>query len=153
MLEKEQEIGPDGPLTRVSRVRWTNVGFSKTPVNQHVASVSTMPIGTFAKSLTADGYLDMGKALEAGYGSDSAQLTGGAAFRRESLEGSPMNYHDFRERVARDIRGRLIKGGTAKAIVDHCKGAYGMEPAFASEWTERFLKDLGSSVHHKRSMR
>jgi hypothetical protein len=55
VLEKSQEVdGKTGDKrTVIRRVRWTNVGLSKTPVNQAVPTVSTVPVGTFSKALGA----------------------------------------------------------------------------------------------------
>ena len=48
------------PLTKAKRaviqkVRWTNIGFSKTPVNANLATVSTVPFGALAKSFCDGG--------------------------------------------------------------------------------------------------
>jgi len=45
----------------VKAVRWTNIGFSHTPVNITIPTVSTVPLGVMAKSWGAYG-LDMTKA-------------------------------------------------------------------------------------------
>ncbi|MDU7523498.1 MAG: hypothetical protein E7K72_19290, partial [Roseomonas mucosa] len=83
----------------VSKVLWNNIGISRTPVNLSVPTVGTVPFGVLAKSWSAEGF-DLGKALSAGYGGDSATLTGGAALGRQSLDGTPYSYQDFRERMS-----------------------------------------------------
>jgi len=70
----------------IDKVRWTNIGFSRTPVNTDLATVSTVPFGILAKCWGPAG-IDMRKSLAAGYGTDSAKLTGGSALGRQSLDG------------------------------------------------------------------
>lgn len=91
----------------IRKVRWVNTAVSKESVNHHVAGVSTQPLGAFAKAYgpaivggsdryemiaatpCSGGCAKCGacaKALTAGYGTDSATLTGGAAMRTESLD-------------------------------------------------------------------
>ncbi len=147
VLDAEPRIDDDGKTRVITKVRWSNIGFSKTPVNLKVPEVSAMPIGVFAKAF--DGYgLDL-KALEAGYGTDSAALTGGGALRRQSLEGRPLNYLQFRERVSSDMRGKKIKDPSAKSLAEHCMGALGLSKAQTDEWLGRFMHDL--SINLKRS--
>jgi hypothetical protein len=68
---------PQRENNRVVKLLWVNIGLSRTPVNQHVEPVKLSPT-EFARAVTA------------GYGTDSAQLTGGAALRRQSLAGAPL---------------------------------------------------------------
>lgn len=131
--------------TVVSKVRWTNVGFSATPVNPAVPQVSTVPIGMLAKSWSAAG-LNLTKAMEAGYGTDSATLEGGAALREQSLDRKPQNYWDFREQIAKAIRGRTLSG-TAQSIVDHGHAEFGMSKSLSAEWAERFHADLRDGLN------
>lgn len=51
VMEKALDIDPDTGAKRavIKKVRWTNIGFSKTPVNQAVPTVSTVPFGALAK--------------------------------------------------------------------------------------------------------
>jgi hypothetical protein len=145
VLEKAEAVGAEGKETAVRRVRWSNLGLSKTPVNTDVPEVSTIPVGVFAKCWTADG-LDLRKALEAGYGTDSAGLEGGGALRRQSLEGVPLSYWDFRERVAGDLTSRKLKRPDSKTLLEHAATTYGLDRAIAAEWVERFLSDLRSGL-------
>lgn len=141
------------PLTKsraqvITRVRWNNLALSATPVNQHLSPASTAPIGVFAKSL--GGWVL--KTLEAGGGTDSAALTGGAALRTQSLDRKLQSYWQFRERLAADIRaGRAAPTNTA-ALSAHAQ-SYGLEPDEAAEWTVRFLRDLraGRDAQRKRA--
>lgn len=81
-----QTLERDGKT--VTRVRWTNLAFAREPVNKSVPCVSLSPDG-FAK------------AILAGVGTtDTAQLTGGAALRRESLH---------------PVVARTLPGGNAEA--------------------------------------
>jgi hypothetical protein len=145
--------GPEfDPATRtthtvVKKVRWTNVGFSATPVNPAVPEVSTVPFGALAKSWTAAG-LDLTKALEAGYGTDSAALEGGAALREQSLDPHVQSYWDFRDRTARAIRKRKIRG-TAEDITDHAHAEYGLAKSLAAEWALRFHADLRAGLQQR----
>ena len=89
----------------MTRVRWNNIGISKVPVNPAVPPVSTVSAEVFAKCCTAAGF-DLGKALEAGYGTDAATLTDGAALRTQSLDGrvqAPLAPGQIRDRLAKRL--------------------------------------------------
>lgn len=152
VMAKAVVPGANGKATQISRVRWTNVGLSKTPVNQDVPEVSCIPIGDFAKAWTPDG-LDLAKALVAGYGTNSAGLTGGGALRRQSIEGHPLSYWDFRNRVSRDIRTKSLSTPSGESIAAWAVQKYGMGRALASEWCDRFLYDLSTNLQQARSTR
>lgn len=139
-----QARGVVGNTPVVKKVRWTNIGFSATPVNPAVPQVSTVPFGALAKCWGPGG-LDLSKALEAGYGTDAATLTGGAALREESFDHHPQNYWDFRDRLA----GHLLEGQSgqkAEDLVAHSEEQYGLSKAHAAEWVERFLGDLRGAL-------
>lgn len=138
VLAKSIEVGDDGQRrARVSKVRWSNVGLSKTPVNQHVGTCEVVPIGTFAKALTA------------GYATDSAALSGGSALRIQSLD-PVTNYFDQRERLAADVRaGRVSGGSRAKNLVAHASKMFGLSPDAAAETVERFMRDLKSQMEKR----
>ncbi|MBW6397037.1 hypothetical protein KPL78_04215 [Roseomonas sp. HJA6] len=143
VVAKDTELDPKtkGRRTVIRQVRWTNIGFSKTPVNLSVPSVSTVPIGALAKSWGPGG-LDLTKALEvSGGGTDAAALTGGAALAKQSLDRRVHSYWDFRDRVAEAVwRGRVHLH--PRDVVAHATHEHGIGPAEASEWCERFLADL-----------
>ncbi len=148
VLEKAVEIDPSTKARKamVKRVRWSNIGFSKTPVNQTVPTVATVPFGALAKSLTAEGW-DLSKALTAGYGSDSADLSGGAALRKQSLYGAPMNYFDFRNRMADQLRGGKVgKNPGIRELIAHGVKVYGMSQDEAAGHVERFMRDLKTGL-------
>lgn len=130
----------------VTQVRWTNVGFSKTPVNQMVPVATTIPFGAFAKCWSASGF-DIAKALEAGYGSDSAGLTGGGALRKQSLHGAPINYWDFRDAMSAALVGKQIAEPNAARLIKHATERLGIARSQAAEWVERFMRDLARHVN------
>ncbi|WP_431860151.1 hypothetical protein [Azospirillum sp.] len=143
VLEKAQDLG----RTVIRKVRWTNIGFSKTPVNQTVPTVATIPFGPLAKCWGVAG-LDLTKALEAGYGTDAATLTGGAALRGQSLDRQVHSYWDFRDRLAGDVLKARVHP-TSERLIDHATTHYGLDRAEAAEWTERFLADLKSGLNKR----
>ncbi|EGN2541060.1 hypothetical protein IIF27_004793 [Salmonella enterica] len=75
ILDKHQETdGKTGKTcTIITSVRWTNVGLSRTPVNQHLPTVTAAPEGVFLKLFSASG------------GNAPVPATG-AAFRKQSLD-------------------------------------------------------------------
>jgi hypothetical protein len=138
----------------IDRVRWTNIGLSKTPVNQHVGTAATVPLDVFAKSLTAGGTLDLMKTLEAGYATDSGAMTGAAAFRRESFDHAvqkPSGYFDFRNKLSTALRkGGVSAKPDAASIVAYARAHFGYSDDEAAEHVERFMQDLRSGVAKKR---
>src|SRR5690606_3482208 len=130
VLAKAIEIDPKTKLRKalIKKVRWYNIGVSKTPVNQHVAACATVPVGAFAKCWTAAG-LDIAKALEAGYGTDSTALEGGAALRKQSLDGVVHSYFDFRNRLAAAVRsGAAGKNPGVQQLVEYSAKRFGLSP-------------------------
>ncbi|MBT7308395.1 MAG: hypothetical protein HN842_09255 [Gammaproteobacteria bacterium] len=150
VLSKSISTDPETgePVTLVDRVRWTNIGLSRTPVNIHLDPVSTDNLGVFSKSLGALVYANsMGKALTAGYGTDSASLTGGAALRTESLHGSPINYFDFREKMAGLLRGRdnnIPDSRMPNSLVAFAIRHFGLSSELATQFVTRFFSDLST---------
>lgn len=137
----EIDINPETKQKRrtITKVIWANVGFSRTPVNPKVPEVSTVPFGVLAKCWGGAG-LDLTKALEAGYGTDSATLTGGGALRTQSLDHTPQSYWDFRERMARDIRSGHA-GQSSADFLAHAR-TYGLDADESGEWVERLMGDI-----------
>lgn len=151
VLEKAVEIDPSTKLRKaiIKKVRWNNIGVSKTPVNQHVSTCATVPVGAFAKCWTAAG-LDLAKALEAGYGTDSAAMTGGSAMRRQSLDGVIHSYFDFRDKIAGSMRsGSAGKNPGARDLVAHAVKQFGLPLDQAAEWVERFMRDLKNGLNKR----
>jgi hypothetical protein len=144
VLEKSVEVDPGTKLRKaiIKKVRWTNIGVSKTPVNQHVSTCATVPVGAFAKCWTAGG-LDLAKALEAGYGTDSAAMAGGAAMREQSLDHKIHSYFDFRNKLAGRMRsGAAGKNPGARDLVEMAAKQFSLPRDQAAEWVERFMRDL-----------
>jgi hypothetical protein len=148
--ERATELDPETRTTRtvIKSVRWTNIGFSKTPVNLNVPEVSTVPLDMLAKSWGPAG-LDLRKALEAGYATDSAHMSGGAALGAQSVDRYVQSYWDFRDRIARDLRHRRVEP-TAEAITRHATTAYGVNAADAAEWAGRFLAGLKADLSRRK---
>lgn len=142
------------PMTKarvhvITKVRWSNLALAAEPVNQHVPSASTTPIGVFAKSL---GGFVIAKDLTAGYGTDSAALTGGGALREQSLDGRIHSYWDFREKVSAAIRsGKAGKNPGVAEITDYATKKFALQPDEAAEWVERFMRDLKTGINKQRS--
>jgi len=137
---RDVKIAPDGTrIPVITAVHWNNLALSLEPVNPHMNVATTTPFGVFAKSM---GGFVLTKDLTATNGvtapSDPALLTGGAALRRQSLWGKPMNYLDFREEFAGDIR----KGLASDEYLNHAITAYGITADEAAEHIERFLRDI-----------
>lgn len=129
----------------IERVRWSNVALDRMPVNKTVPQVSMAPVGTFAKSL---GGFVLIKGLEAGYGTDSATLTGGAATRKQSLDGRVHSYWDFRDRLAADMRsGAAGKNPGARDLAAHAEKNFSLSSDEAAEWVERFVRDLKTGLN------
>jgi len=125
----------------INKVRWTNIGFSKTPVNPNLATVSTVPFGALATSWCASGF-DLSKALESSYGTDSSALSGGAALRKQSLEPGLLSYWDFRDALADLIRKGKVSGGKPAEWVKVARKRFGLSLDEAAAYVERFLGDL-----------
>lgn len=145
VLQKAIELDPKTRARRavIKKVRWSNVAFSKTPVNPDLATVSTVPFGALAKSFSLAGGFDWMKALEAGYGTDSATLTGGAALRQQSLDGNQVfNYWDFRDQFARIWSAKKVGSTKAGDLVRTAQERFGLAADVAAEYVERFLSDL-----------
>jgi hypothetical protein len=147
--EAKKSMGSDGqPHRAITKVLWSNVGFSRTPVNPKVPQVSTIPFGILAKCWGPDG-LDLEKAVEAGYGTDSALLSGGAAIRKQSLDKKPQSYWAFRDRLAGDVMAGLA-GASHKSILMRAR-EYGLDDDAAESWSAQFAADLKSTFgkeHH-----
>lgn len=145
VLSKSVQSDPDTGerVAVVSRVRWFNTALDRCPVNSTVPTVSAQPIGLFAKSL---GGFVICKGLEAGYGTDSAALTGGAALREQSLDPEIQNYWDFRDRIATALKRRKIERPTSDAIVAHASRHFGMSQSDAADMTARFMADLRDGI-------
>lgn len=146
VLAKSIKIDPDTKekYAVVEKVRWTNVGLSRTPVNQHVPQASTVPFGALAKSWMGSGFAL--KTLTAGYGTDSAGMTGGRALAKQSLDTRVHNYFDLREHLAKAIKTGRIRSVNAASMVEHCVKEHGMSHDEAAEHVERFRRDISTDL-------
>lgn len=148
VLAKSMQIDPEtkSKVAVIDKVRWSNIGLSRTPVNQHLPCATAAPIGTFAKSL--NGFVV--KALEASYCTDVAQLTGGAALGMQSLDmGGPHSYHDFREQMADALSRQLVVSQTADGLIAFAVNSLHLPQYAAEEWVNRFLGDLQSHLSNR----
>ena len=122
--------GTNNVVKAIKKVYWSNIGFSREPVNPTVPNISVLPIGAFAKSWIGIGshlsYTRVDKALTAGYGSDSAVLTGGAALRRQSLDRTVHAYqpqtqliHDMEMGNVQIAGDRLVPADLLEHLIEH----------------------------------
>lgn len=139
VMGKAIEIDAEGnKIGVITKVRWTNIGMSKTPVNDNLPSATTAAFGPLAKS-----WGSMLKGLEAGYGTDSATLTGGAAMRGQSLDTQLMSYFDFRNQFANAIQmGSAGNTAQQSSLVEAAQKLFGLPAAYAARYVKRFLNDL-----------
>lgn len=146
VLAKSVKIDPatKARVAVIEKVRWNNVALDRCPVNRTVPEVSTAPVGTFAKSL--GGFVV--KALEAGYGTDAASLTGGAAFRKQSLQGA--NYFHAREKLSHAmLTGKLGTRPGPHEIMDYLSREFGVSPEEGAEFTERLMGDIHRNLKRR----
>ncbi|HEX7642006.1 MAG TPA: hypothetical protein VF472_07305 [Burkholderiaceae bacterium] len=156
VLEKSTAIDPSTGTAYpvIKKVRWTNIGFSKTPVNPDVPEVSTIPIGVLAKSWSAQG-LDLRKTLSAGYGTDSATLSGGSALRQGNgnnagvSNGGVLDYWNFRDRFSQLVMSGEVSHGI-KDMVMEAASRFGLSRSVAAEYVERFLDDLQRGMQERK---
>ena len=141
VLSKAVKLNPDtgDKIAVVDRVRWNNVALDRCPVSRTVGEISTAPLGVFAKSL---GGFVLAKALEAGYGTDVATLTGGAALGRQSLD-TDSPYRTFRDQLAQALRLKQVRA-RGRDISLWAINQFGLRPDQAAAWVERFLHDLAA---------
>lgn len=146
VVSKSVRIDPEtkGKRAVIERVRWTNIGFSKTPVNPNLTTVSTVPFGALAKSMCAEGW-DFAKAVEAGYGTDSAALAGGGALRMQSLDKSLHSYWDFRDALADAVRRGEARANNVAGLVKYAREHLSLSADKAARFVERFLADLAQN--------
>lgn len=126
-------------VVKVSKVLWNNIGFSKNPINHHVNTAQTVPLDVFSKCFRPDGCLDLRKALEAGYGTDSATLTDGAALRTQSLDTQVQaTLPAFTPEAAREAMARRLH---PRALAEFLMKTYGLPESEALDHARSFLRD------------
>lgn len=144
ILGRSREIDPmtKAIVNLITRVRWTNIGLSRTPVNPAVPPVAMVPAEVFAKCCTPGGFdLDLAKALEAGYGTDVAGLVDGAALRTQSLDRQPQATLPVQLKPAQ-IRDILAKRMHPQTLAEHLIEAHGVPEDDALAHARGFLRDL-----------
>ncbi|EBA6160093.1 hypothetical protein BIW22_20990 [Salmonella enterica] len=149
ILAKGDALDPNtgDKVTLIEKVRWTNVGLSRTPVNQHLPTATAKAVGTFAKSL--NGFVL--KALEAQPTTDVAALAGGGAFGVQSLDtGHPVSYFQFRDALAERLNNNLLAGQTETGLLNWATSTFGMSPSEAADWIRRFARSLKSQWRHSK---
>lgn len=151
ILQKEAKLNPDtGDVVNVATaVRWSNIGMSRTPVNPNLPTAQASPIAVFCKSLGAYAYT--AKSLTAGYGSDMANLSGGSALRVQSLDGGnddrvSCDYFSFRSALSSDMMSGAVKDYTRGSLESYSIERFGISPAEATHWVNRFYRDLKSGL-------
>lgn len=143
ILERTADVDPltKARINLISKVRWNSVGLSRTPVNSAVPSVATVPIGVLTKCCSPAG-LDLAKALAAGYGTDSATLTDGAALRQQSLEPQVqaiLPYGHWRDLLAKKLRPETLAHDLAHE--------HNLSLDEARAHVRRFVHDLHTARH------
>lgn len=152
-LAKANGIDPSGrnKVNFITKVRWSNLAISRQPVNQHVSAARTMPFGVLAKCWTPEGF-DLHKALEASYATDTASLTGGGAFGKQSLDSGgeqPKSYFNFRDLLAKAIADQST-GTSQDELIQYSAHEFNLSADMAEDWVDRFLGDLKSSLSNRR---
>lgn len=130
----------DGAGAKVVKVLWNNIGISREPINHTVK-----PIG-----MSPDDFM---KAVTAGYGTDAATMTGGAALRRQSLHGAkdqetakPYNY--VASRYLKAVSGGSIMcehvshPATPEKIQKHFEECEGCESQLAGVYTKKLIGEI-----------
>lgn len=147
--------------TVITKALWRGIGFAKEPMNLAVQAVTTTPFGAFAKSVLAAASMRtctgdhceceaaIAKTVTTGMGTpgggtDVAQLAGGAALRRQSIDGGVSHLaSSWQSKAARYVRrhgtdacehtrGRSFERSTMQ---DHFERCEGMSPAEATRVT------------------
>jgi hypothetical protein len=138
VLERATEFDPETQtrVVAIKAVRWSNIGLSRTPVNQHVPTATAAPMGVFAKAMNCF----VLKALEASYATDATALSGGGALGMQSLDQGVKSYFDFRERLSAAIRAHKV----GRDATNYAVQAFGLSHDQASEWVEKFLRGIES---------
>lgn len=142
VLGREVRIDPatKEKVAVITKTRWDNLALSLQPVHPDLSPAATTPVSVFAKSLGGFVLAKSDAALTAGYGTDSAALTGGAALRTQSLHGA--DYGRLREATAAAIRDGKIKTPAADSIMQYAATEFGLSLDEAAGFTERLMRDI-----------
>lgn len=144
----------------ITKCIWRNLGFAKEPQNLSVPAVSTIGFDDFIKSVIwanaqpeccGTGECECGvktgsvKAVTAGYGSDSATLSGGGALRLQSIAGKVKDPFDskaarYLASLGTDHCEHTKAKPTRASLIDHFKHCEGQGDAEANTSAARLLK-------------
>lgn len=129
ILERSEALDPKtgDKVTLIEKVRWTNVGLSRTPVNQHLPTATTAAVGTFAKSLN-------GFVLKT--------LMAAPAAAPITPARPVLSFFAFREQLAKALRTRELTDQSESGLVRWSASTFGMSPTEATDWVHRFLRSL-----------
>lgn len=135
---KPTKIPVGSSRKEIVAVNWRNIGFAKEPVNHHVSPLTLLAPAEFLK------------AVMAGYGTDSAALTGGAALRRQSHGGIADATAGEQSKFKRAAMAYLRRVGTGtlagKATLESVCGFFrdhaGVDADTAKAWAGRLMADL-----------
>jgi hypothetical protein len=147
VLAKSVKIDPDthNKIAVIERVRWSNVALSRTPQNGSVPTAQSAPMAVFAKSMNA---LVMKAALEAGYGTNEADLEGGAALRKQSLDKRIKKYMQMRDEFAKAVLSGGVKASQAEMVRDAAT-RFGLPADVAGQFVNQFLDDISTKrINH-----
>jgi hypothetical protein len=61
------------------------------------------------------------------------------------------SYYDFRDRLAGDLRAKLVRPDPA-AIISHSVASYGLDAGDAAEWCERFMGCISRDLERRASL-
>ena len=150
ILGKSAQVDPKtgDKVTLIEKVRWTNVGLSRTPVNQHLPTATAHAVGSFAKSL--NGFVL--KALDASYTTDRALLAGGGALGVQSLDTghkTPVSYFQFRDGISSALLNGTVQDQSQSGLTSWSAQTFGMSSDEAADWVHRFLRSLKNHWRHK----
>jgi hypothetical protein len=118
----------------IGSVRWSNLAFSRVPVNANLQPASLVPFGPLAKSWGACG-IDILKAHSATSNSPDGDVPR-----------KPLSYAAFRDCVAECIGNGLLKASDKTDLVREAASRFGLSDADASKYVERFLDDLKRGI-------
>ncbi len=149
ILDRRKELDPltKASVTVIRRVRWNNIALSRTPVNASLPPVAVVDVGTLTKCLTANGCLNLTKALEAGYGTDAAALEGGAALRRQSLDPAPQATLPIDDdELFPHVRSLLALRMRREGLSAHIARRFGVPSDQAERLAARFQRELSAHL-------
>jgi hypothetical protein len=143
VLEKAIQIDPStgARYPVITKVRWSNIGMSLTPVNADLPEVSCVPIGLLTKSWGPSG-LDLRKSLPANGVTSNRQPLG------QGKSSGVLSYWNFRDQFAKTISSGELKTDLTN-LVREAGSRFQLSQSVASEYVERFLDDLKRGLQQR----